>query len=74
MVREIVEHRDAAPDAAEFHAPLHALERRQSFAQLIGVQADRVPDGNRRQRIPHVVLAHERRLERAERVVHGASP
>ena len=67
MMREVVQHRDAARDADHFQAPLDALERPQPVGERRGARPRVVADGDGRQRVPHVVDTEQRRLEAPER-------
>ena len=65
VVREVVVDRHARHGADRLEPALHALETPQALGQRGGVDAHGVADGQRRQRVAHVVRAEQRHLERA---------
>src|SRR5204863_5222276 len=63
MMREIVDDRDAALDAANFHSPLDAFEGLQAFLDRRGFEAAQARRGDHCKRVEDVVLARERGAE-----------
>src|SRR5687768_15320665 len=68
MVREVVENRHAARDADRFEPALDAGERPEPLGKLCRSESERRADCHRRERVPDVVHAEQRRLEHSERL------
>src|ERR1035438_1086736 len=63
MMAEVVHHRHPAGDASDFHAALDAFEGVEGGLNLVVLEAAMLGAGDDRQRVPHVELAHEVRVE-----------
>ena len=66
MVREVVVDGDAAHLAHHFEPPLDPAERAQAPRDRRVVEPHGRAHGDGRQRVAHVVLAHQRQIERAK--------
>ena len=74
MMREVVVDRDAVGRPDDLEPALDAGERRRPSAMRSALDADLGRDGDGRQRVPHVVRADERHLERRRTATRGAGP
>ena len=67
MVRVVVDHRRASPNAAPLEPTMDAAKAMQGLGNARHVEAQRLPDGHRRQRVLHVVRPEHRQHDLAER-------
>ena len=67
MVREIVDHQNAAEFSFHIHSPLHAAKSLQSLARTLGAMSLSLRDHHRRQRVQHVVATGSGQREFAKR-------